>query len=98
MSFYNTTGESGQILMDFKSATKNQDQLVLEMYQRYRIMPPSEVEKRLKDAKLIDEKTPITSIRRSITSLTGEMKLQKTGSKQRGPQGRPEYLWKIIET
>jgi len=44
---------------------------------------------------LFKEETPITSIRRSITVLTTLGLLIKTEHKKTGPNGRPEYLWRV---
>lgn len=98
MSFYNTTNETGQLLIGFRQAAKSQDQLVLELYQQAgKALAASEVEAILKNKKLISVDTPITSIRRSINTLTGEMKLMKTELKHDGPLGRKEYKWTILK-
>ena len=97
MSFYNTTNEGGQILLDFKRAAAYQDNLVLDMFKRYNVaLTPSECYRKLLDQKLIEPSVPITSIRRSITNLTRDERLEKLPGKRVGPHGRPEYTWKYI--
>lgn len=96
-SYHNTTGEAGsQLAIAFRKANK-QDDSVLSVFKKYRVMSPSEAWSRMIDEGLITKDTPITSIRRSINTLTGSMKLVKTSVKKTGLYGRPEYIWKIFE-
>lgn len=96
MSFYNTTGETGQLLMDFKEAARNQDRLVLAVFKASTTpLTPSQVWKILINNKSIHQATPLTSIRRSINTLTGRMELVKLNKKRPGPMGRPEGYWEL---
>ena len=97
MSYYNTVSESGQLLLNYKAQTENQDAQVLKVFARLkRALTPSEVWGFLTGSLEIPMETPITSIRRSITNLTGEMKLRKTSEKGLGKYGRSECKWRFI--
>ncbi len=96
MSYYNTTNESGQLLMEFKEQAKNQEAHVYDVYRSLnKPLSPSEVLFILVNSYIISKDTPITSIRRAITNLTGEEKLRKTTLKKLGKWGKPEYKWMI---
>lgn len=96
MSFYNTTNETGERLADYQHKAETQDEAILRVF-RYadKVHPkgltPSEAHE------LAGLKSPITSIRRAITNLTKDGKLQKTDDKREGPFGRPEYVWRLVE-
>ena len=97
MSYYNTTQETGQLLLNYRAIAENQDAQVLRVFARLkRALTPSEVWGFLTGSMEIPMETPITSIRRSITNLTGEMKLRKTEEKGLGKYGRNECKWIII--
>ncbi len=90
MTFYNTTHETGQILMEFRRCANSQDDQVLDLFCTYGHATPSEIH-----AMWPDEKTPITSIRRSINTLTKLGKLAKTERKRLSTYGRPEHVWRL---
>ena len=97
MSYYNTVFETGETLSKYKAQTENQDAQVLKVFARLkRALTPSEVWGFLTGSMEIPMETPITSIRRSITNLTGKMKLRKTEEKGLGKYGRNECKWEII--
>ena len=97
MSYYNTVSESGQLLLNYRAQADNQDAQVLRVFARLkRPLTPSECWGFLTGSMEIPMETPITSIRRSITNLTGEMKLIKTEEKGKGKYGRNECKWIII--
>lgn len=92
MSYYNTTSQTGQMLMAFTNAASKQDEQVLEIMRTYKRASPSTV------WTAIGRPCPITSIRRSITGLTLAGKLIKTADKAPGEYGRPEHVWIIAPT
>lgn len=95
MTYYNTTDESGQLLLDYETKSKCQDALVLNVFKRLgRPLTPSEVWGFLTGSQEIARETPITSIRRSITNLTNDLFLIKTKEKGIGKYGRRELKWK----
>lgn len=92
MAYYNTTQEEGQQLIQFEENAEVQEKLVLEFFKKhpaYAFTPYECMDfLRLPDV-------PITSIRRSITDLTGKDLLIKTGKKKIGKYGRPNFTWKL---
>ena len=44
-----------------------------------------------------NEQTPLTSLRRAITSLTEQGRLVKTGELHEGAYGKPEHVWRLAE-
>jgi hypothetical protein len=92
--YHNTTNEVTQ-LQAFTSIAIGQDSVVLEYFKQRPLaeFSPSQVLKKLINSNLINNGTPITSIRRSISDLTKEGKLIKTSNKVPGMFGRPEHTW-----
>jgi len=96
MSYYNTTHERGQLLLDFSRAAASQDSLVMQVFRTYRTaLTPSEVHRILQQHRMIAVTTPLVSIRRSITNMTRAEHLTKMPLKKIGPYGRPEYTWTL---
>jgi len=96
LSFFNTTREQGEVLQSCVMAAKNQDDLVLEAYRIKRRLTPSDCWHYLIRTGKIDSTTPLTSCRRSITTLTKRDLLRNTEVKKIGIFGRPENIWQII--
>lgn len=92
MSYYNTTQESGEQLSIFKSKTKKQDEKILDFFQDN---PMVEFGASQVWNALFYNSVPITSVRRSITNLVGEGKLEYTGRKRKGVYGRNESLIRL---
>lgn len=93
--YFNTTELEDSELSEAKSAASWQDELVLSYFRRIgRGAGPSECYKALMDSGVIPSSTPLTSIRRSITTLTKRGFLDKTSEKRTGQYGKPEYLWR----
>lgn len=88
-SFYNTTGERGQQLLDFDRQARGQERLIFGFFRSRPGQPfsPSQVQ-----TALLPE-TPLTSIRRAMTNLTKRGFLLKTDRKVIGAYARPEHLW-----
>lgn len=99
MTYYNTTNQSGAALTLSVKNAKNQNEAVLMYFQcRSVVQPyisPSEVYYGLLNLGIIGTKVPMTSIRRSITTLTKKGKLVKTQTKVEGAYGREEYCWTV---
>lgn len=91
MPYYNTTGEQCATRALFTIKANSQDKIILEIFRRYPDLTASECH-----AKYPNVQVPLTSIRRSITDLTGERYLEKTNSKRIGIYGRSETVYKII--
>lgn len=92
--YYNTTRLKGLEWEEAIKKAKVQNEYVLLYFKRFGYLAPSEVYDRCRnDGKM----WPLTSIRRSINTLTNKDCLVKTGKKIIGPYGMPEYIWKIKE-
>ena len=97
--YFNTTNLEGEDLRDAKQKATNQNDLVIELFrEKQDPMTPSEVWKILIGRNSIKSVTPLTSIRRSITSLTTAGLLELTTNQKTGMFGRPEGIWKLSES
>lgn len=96
-TFHNTTGEIGIQLEAFTKVAKTQDEVVLKFFNSNKGIgySPSKLHEYLIAYSLIDNATPLTSIRRSLTNLTVAGKLVKTQQKVISKYNRPEYIWKL---
>jgi hypothetical protein len=92
--FYNTINETGDELKTSRAKAWGQDEKVLGLFIEYpdAKFTPFEV---LEFLAL--KNTPITSIRRSMNSLTRDGKLEKTGEQKMGNYGKRNYCWKLIK-
>ena len=95
MNYFNTTGQSGQSLTEYKRKAMKQDQAILEVFKDVGGEQTAEsIHARLK---LIDTKylvTPLTSIRRAINTLWNKEVISKVGQKM-GGYGRPVDVYKL---
>ena len=92
MTYYNTTNVQGDLLAEYKSKAKTQNEKIEELFRTRRrfLMTPSFVQK------TILPNAPVTSIRRAMTNLTELGHLEKTDKTFKGPYGRPEHAWRWI--
>jgi hypothetical protein len=91
MPYYNTTNLSGPDLKKAIDKAKTQDEKVLLIFKNTekRHLSPSQVWVKFKNS------PPITSIRRSINTLTKKGYLEKLDILVEGFYGRPEHVWRI---
>lgn len=96
-TFYNTTAENGTDLNLYKSKTVAQDAKVLNFMQQNaeQKFTVCEIFDRLLAEKIIHDRTPRTSIGRSLNTLMNEGKVSKLQEKRIGYYGRPNYLWRF---
>ena len=94
MTFYNTTREEGELLEEFKEATTKQETKILEIFETFNNLSPSQVLKFYMNS-YQGQMVPLTSIRRAITNLTKDGILIKTTNKREGIFGRKEYIWEL---
>ena len=94
MSYYNTTAETGKILDNAWIKSASQDELVLTIFIKNKeaIFTPHEIQSILRDN--YEMLYPITSVRRSINTLTNIEALEKTSTKRKGPYCASNYCWK----
>lgn len=95
MSYYNTTNLAGAQLKEARKQVETQDEIVLSLFPAGTPMAPSWILRRGIERGLLNERTPITGIRRSIFGLTKEGHLVKTDQKITGPYGKPEHCWQL---
>lgn len=95
--YYNTTNEKGSLLQTNMKQANNQEQLTLAVFQTYPNdnLSAYDVWQFLIDNESINEQTPLTSIRRSITDLTNRNRLVKTNKRVLGNAGRSTYTWRL---
>jgi hypothetical protein len=87
MAYHNTTGESGIPLEEYEEKSSVQERAVLGYFRKEQMASPSEVHR------MVLPFTPLTSVRRAITNLTGKGYLRKTRATVHGRYARPEHLW-----
>ena len=91
--FYNTIGLSGKNYFKAVSNAKTQSERILTILKFKKVaMTPFEV---LHEYQLYYPICPVTSIRRSLTNLTDEGLLEKTGTMAMGIYGMPNNKWKV---
>lgn len=88
MTFYNTISESQRLQNVYHSQTVTQEQKIMKCFEQYeRPLSPSMV------LSLAELNCPITSIRRAMTNLSDDGKLEKTKDFVMGNYGKREHLW-----
>ena len=94
MSYYNTVHETGEELSTSHKKVIKQDDIILRIFYLYpsQYYTPFDVQSILMDTYSKDY--PITSIRRSINTLTNKEHLIKTSSQKQGKYGKKNYCWK----
>lgn len=95
LSFHNTTNLRGQQLQDSIQTAERQDEVIERIFiQAATALSPSKVHSycEMKGYNYL-----LTSVRRTINTLTNEGKIAHTGLTVISPYGRPEGLWKIIK-
>ena len=94
MTYYNTTFEKDKNLKQSWIKTAKQDELILMLFARHKksVFTPFEIQDMLSSDFEINY--PITSIRRSINTLTEIEALEKTSIKRKGIYGKSNYCWK----
>jgi hypothetical protein len=96
MTYYNTTGESGENLESYTKKTATQDNRIANFFEQNpgEIYTPWEVQSLV----FTPPMPPVTSVRRSISDLTRAGILTKTlHRKETGSHGRRSYCWTLNE-
>lgn len=90
--YFNTTNLTHSDLQTATGQAKKQDELVLNFFKDNpkESFSPDDVHK-----SIFQDRTPLTSVRRSVTNLTKEGHLEKTDIKKRGSYGKLTYTWKL---
>ena len=88
MTFYNTVNEDFNELAKSQAKAKTQEEKIINCFKHYeKSLSPSMV---LSITRL---NCPITSIRRAMTNLSNDGKLEKTKNFVIGNYGKKEHLW-----
>ena len=88
MTFYNTINEQPSELAESISKAQTQEKKIIKCFKQYeRPLSPSMV------LSILNINCPITSIRRAMTNLCNEGKLEKTKDYVMGNYGKKEHLW-----
>ena len=95
--YYNTTNETGETLMEYAMKAKRQRDIVLEILRRTgEEMTSSQILPIYINATKMSY-TPITSMRRCVTELHDDGKIQRTGkTSKHNPFNRPEFIYKAL--
>jgi len=95
LEYFNTTDVDPKTETQYTDKAKGQSVHVLQFYksQPNVLFSPSQVHKWLMFRKKISINTPLTSIRRSISTLTRKGFLIKSNKKITGAYARPEFCW-----
>ena len=91
--YFNTTNLTDPALSKKRRKADGQDLIIASVFLRCRksFLTPFEV----KDKSKLPKKTPITSIRRSLTTLTKDGLLVKTDRMKAGEYGVENHCWKL---
>lgn len=90
--FFNTSRESGDDLKERKTHNGRQNERIMEAMRVLRTATPSQV------MQFLGNNILIGSVRRGMTTLTDNGKLEKTSTQIPGPHKVPEYVWRIPST
>jgi hypothetical protein len=88
--YFNTTNLVNPDLEKEHRQTEKQDVIIYKYFCQVGTASPSQV------AFGCGLNCPLTSIRRSITTLTKDGKIRKTTQQRKGIYGKPEYVWSIF--
>ena len=92
MSFYNTNKENAKESLDSSLKAKRQEVVIYDLFLLFsKPLSPSMV------CDALNNKWPITSIRRAMTNLTDDGAIVKTQETVKGIYGKNEHLWSLPE-
>lgn len=94
-TFYNTTRESGETLKEYTEKAQTQDEKVLAFFRSRpgKYFTPFDIQKYV-----FDDRTPVTSCRRSLTNLTAKGLIYKSSVKEVEVYNRANYTWSLVIT
>jgi len=94
-NYFNTTNKAGKDLQDSEKKAIGQNEKIMQFYRSLKIGSPSNVWSYVFKNESPYNGTPLTDVRRAITTLTKAGKLEKTNMKVIGMYGKPEHIWKL---
>jgi Fic family protein len=89
-SYHNTTNQTKDYVEKRTKKNKSQEQLVLEIFEQYKKLTASQV------YAIFPKNVPLTSIRRAISNLQYEQKLEKLEETITGIYDAPEHFYKLV--
>ena len=90
MNFYNTIDEQGETLKESERKALRQEDIVFDFFLHYPgAYTPFDIQ-----SQVLPE-APITSVRRAITNLTIQGKLEKTDDMRAGELGKNNHQWRL---
>lgn len=95
MTYYNTTQETGQDLREFQQKAQTQDSTIATFFELNpgQMFTPWEIQ----SLAFTPPAPPITSVRRSMNTLTRAGLIEKTRHlKEVGEYGRRSFAWRLI--
>jgi len=94
-SFFNSVNLDGESLQRATARALGQNDLVARIFEAnpHRKFSPSQLKELI--ARKFDRYSPLTSWRRSVTTLTKEGFLVKLDEQVPGAYGEPEHLWQL---
>lgn len=97
-SFHNTISLNGNDLKQAEAKARTQEELVMDYFEIPRQSISGETAEDVYDYLLargwINYKTPLTSIRRAITNLCKQGKLEKLSDMKPGSMGKPIHVYR----
>lgn len=94
-AFYNTTGQTGQMLTASRANAKNDEDLIVGFMREHPTNTYSacDVWEALIALERINRNKPLTSIRRAMNTLMGENRVAKLEAMKEGIYGKPVHTW-----
>lgn len=93
--YYNTTNEQGNTLKKSHKKSMKQQDMALAVFQKHPNVKMTPVDIANGVRHYFGKKYPITSIRRCISDLTKDGRIEKTATKREGMYGKMNYTWKL---
>lgn len=91
-SFFNTTNETGQLLMTYETIAKGQETDILSVFNVGDMLTPYEVEFKLSRS---NKTMLIGSVKRGLTNMVTKGLLKKNSEMKLGAYGRKNYTWSL---
>ena len=92
--YYNTNNETGETLAKSRDRAKTQQDSILAFFMAH---PNDHFSPDFIALNVLPE-APLTSVRRAITNLTSEGKLDKTDTMTMGRYGKKVHTWRLNKT
>lgn len=94
-NFYNTNHEYGRQLLESDKKAMSQQKLIFAYMSQNqgRQFTPFDIQAEVQEFRL----TPITSIRRAMTNLTSEGRLEQTHNMRPGQYGKLNHTWRVAK-